>query len=101
MLSDAVSYGVQLGLKRIVDIATLTGAIEIALGKVTTGAFSNNPELVGQVIEAGREAGEKIWELPTFDEYRELYRSDVADLKNVGGRQAGSITGAMFIGEFA
>ena len=101
VLSDAVSYGVQLGLKRIVDIATLTGAIEIALGKVTTGAFSNNPELVGQVIEAGREAGEKIWELPTFDEYRELYKSDVADLKNVGGSQAGSIAGAMFIGEFA
>ena len=101
VLSDAVSYGVQLGLKRIVDVATLTGAIEIALGKVTTGAFSNNPELVSQVIDAGTQAGEKIWELPTFDEYRELYKSDVADLKNVGGRQAGSITGAMFIGEFA
>ncbi|MQG15648.1 MAG: leucyl aminopeptidase [SAR202 cluster bacterium] len=101
VLSDAVSYAVQLGIKRIVDVATLTGAIEIALGKVTTGAFSNNSELVNQVIEAGKNAGEKIWELPTFDEYRELYKSDVADLKNVGGRQAGSITGAMFIGEFA
>ena len=101
VLSDAVSYGVQLGLTRIVDVATLTGAIEIALGKVTTGAFSNNSELVNQVIKAGKEAGEKIWELPTFDEYRELYKSDIADLKNVGGRQAGSITGAMFIGEFA
>ena len=101
VLSDAVSYGVQLGLKRIVDVATLTGAIEIALGKVTTGAFSNDPKLVNQVIEAGNEAGEKIWELPTFEEYRELYKSEIADLKNVGGRQAGSITGAMFIGEFA
>lgn len=101
VLSDAVSYGVQLGLRRIVDVATLTGAIEIALGKVATGAFSNNSELVNSVIKAGNDAGEKMWELPTFEEYRDLYKSDVADLKNVGGRQAGSITGAMFIGEFA
>ncbi len=100
VLADAACYAVSLGIKRIVDVATLTGAMEVALGKVATGAFGNDRSLMDAVLSAGKESGEKIWEMPTFDEYREQYESDVADLKNVGGRPAGSITGAMFIGEF-
>ena len=100
VLADAACYAVSLGLRRIVDVATLTGAMEVALGKVATGAFGNDRSLMDAVLSAGKETGEKVWEMPTFEEYREQYESDVADLKNVGGRPAGSITGAMFIGEF-
>ena len=100
VLADAVSYAVTLGLTRLVDVATLTGAMVVALGKITTGAFGNDRDLMDAVIAAGKQVGEKIWEMPTFDEYREQYKSDVADLKNIGGRPAGSITAAMFIGEF-
>ena len=78
----------------------MTGAMEVALGKVTTGAFGNNEALMKSVLTAGEAAGERTWELPTFDEYKEQYESDVADFKNIGGRPAGSITAAMFIGEF-
>ena len=81
--------------------ATLTGAISVALGKVCTGAFGNDQELTDHVAAAGDGVGERIWELPTYDEYKEQYKSDVADFKNTGGRAAGSITGAQLIGEFA
>ncbi len=100
-LADALGYARKEGAKRIVDVATLTGAIRVALGDICTGAFANNQELVDKVIAAGAEAGEKIWQLPTYDEYKEQNKSDVADIKNTGGRPAGSITGALFIGEFA
>jgi leucyl aminopeptidase len=74
--------------------------MEVALGKVTTGAFGNDRALLDAVLAAGIATGERVWEMPTFDEYKEQYKSDVADLKNIGGRAAGSITAAMFIGEF-
>ena len=83
------------------DIATLTGACDVALGDVTTGAFTNNQELLDKVIAAGAEVGDKMWQMPMFDEYKELNKSDVADLKNTGGRKAGAITAALFVGEFA
>ena len=73
----------------------------IALGSEYTGAFTNNQATVDGVIAAGKEAGEKIWQLPTDDEYKSLLESDVADMKNTGGRGAGAITGALFIGAFA
>jgi leucyl aminopeptidase len=79
----------------------LTGACEIALGFVATGAFTNNQELLGKVIAAGAEVGDKMWQFPMFDEYKELNKSDVADLKNSGGRKGGAITAALFLGEFA
>jgi len=100
VLADAIAYALTLGLTRLVDVATLTGAMEVALGKVTTGAFGNDRDLLDAVLAAANGVGERTWEMPTFDEYREQYKSDVADLKNIGGRPAGSITGAMFIGEF-
>ena len=101
ILADALGYAKKQEVKRIIDVATLTGAISIALGDICIGAFSNNQQLIEQVIAAGAAAGEKIWQLPTYDEYKEQNKSDVADIKNSGGRAAGSITGALFVGEFA
>ena len=101
VLADAVSYARTMGIERIVDVATLTGAMITALGDVTTGAFGNDQRLIDAVLDAGRAVGERIWQLPTYDDYREQYKSDVADFKNTGGRAAGSITGAQLIGEFA
>ena len=100
-LADALGYARQQGTKCIVDIATLTGAVVVSLGTVTTGVFGNNQELIDQVIAAGAEAGEKIWQLPIYDEYKEQNKSTVADIKNTGGRNAGAITAALFVGEFA
>lgn len=100
ILADALSYAVSLGVKSIVDVATLTGAMVVALGDTTTGAFTNNQELLARVIKAGKDAGESVWQLPLFDEYKELIKSDVADIKNSGGRSAGSITAAQFLAEF-
>lgn len=101
VLADAVSYARSVGLTRLVDVATLTGAVVIALGKHCTGAFGNDQDFTDQVISAGERVGERIWPFPMYDEYREQYRSDFADIKNTGGRGAGSITGAQIIGEFA
>lgn len=100
VLADAVSYARSLGLTRLVDVATLTGAIVIALGKHCTGAFGNDQGFIDQVIGAGEQVGERIWQFPMYDEYKEQYKSDFADIKNTGGRGAGSITGAQIIGEF-
>jgi leucyl aminopeptidase len=101
VLADAVSYACTLGLGRIVDVATLTGAMSVALGKICSGAFGNDTDLLDSVVDAGRHVGERIWPMPTYDEYKDQYKSDVADIKNTGGPSAGSITGAQIIGEFA
>ncbi|MDD4875552.1 MAG: leucyl aminopeptidase [Dehalococcoidales bacterium] len=100
ILADAISYARKLGAKSIIDVATLTGACIIALGKVCTGAFGNNQELINKVLASGMEAGELIWQMPMFDEFKELNKSSIADVKNVGGREAGSITAAQFLAEF-
>jgi leucyl aminopeptidase len=101
ILADALSYAVKEGAKHIIDAATLTGACRIALGDICTGAFGNNEELIDRVIAAGKDAGEPAWQMPMFDEYQEQNKSDVADIKNVGGRLAGAITAAKFLSEFA
>ncbi len=101
VLADAVAYARKQGLSPIVDMATLTGACVIALGNICTGVIGNDQDIVDKVIAAGQKAGEKAWQLPTFDEYKEQYKSNVADMMNVGGRAAGTITGGMIIGEFA
>ena len=100
VLADALSLARQRGITRLVDIATLTGAMVTTLGKAATGVMGNDDELIGDVIKAGKQTGEKFWQLPMFDEYKELIRSDVADMKNTGGRQAGSITAAFLLKEF-
>jgi len=100
ILADALSYAKKQGAKLMIDAATLTGAVRIALGDVCTGAFGNNQELVNKVIAAGGEAGELIWQMPMYDEYKEQNKSDIADIKNVGGRLGGAITAAKFLAEF-
>jgi len=101
ILADALGYANKKGAKRIVDIATLTGACIVALGDVATGAFTNNQTLLDKVMAASNGVGDKIWQMPTFDDYKEQNKSDVADLKNTGGRKGGAITAALFVGEFA
>jgi leucyl aminopeptidase len=100
-LADALSYAVKKGWSPLLDIATLTGACRIALGETCTGAFGNDKVWLDKVLKAADVAGECMWPLPTFDDYKELYKSSVADFKNSGGRFGGAITGALFVGEFA
>jgi leucyl aminopeptidase len=101
VLSDAICYAKKLGAKRIVDMATLTGAVSIALGDVNTAILGTDQELIDEVIAAGKEVGEKFWQLPLDKEYTKQIKSDIADIKNVGGRKAGTITAAAFLKEFA
>ena len=101
VLSDALTYARQMGLNRLVDVATLTGAIVTSLGDICTGAFTNDQGLVDSVISAGAISGERIWQLPMYEEYKEQNKSQVADVKNTGGRKAGSIAAAQFLAEFS
>ncbi|HYP52118.1 MAG TPA: leucyl aminopeptidase, partial [Pyrinomonadaceae bacterium] len=101
ILADAIAYAKKLGATRVIDLATLTGAVSIALGDVNTGIMGTDQELIDEFIEAGREVGEKYWQLPLDKEYSRQIKSDIADIKNVGGRKAGTITAAAFLKEFA
>ena len=100
ILADSLGYAKHLGATHLIDIATLTGACIIALGYTTAGVMGNDNELVEAVLDAGERAGERMWRLPLFPEYRPLLDSNIADLKNVGGRAAGTITGGWFLKEF-
>lgn len=102
ILADGITYAKQLGASYLVDVATLTGAVLIALGDCTTGAVTNNEDWMIEVLEAAQENGELIWRLPDFEPYKKMVRSsEVADLNNAPGRLAGSITAGLFLGEFA
>ena len=101
VLVDCITYALKQGATKLVDLATLTGACVIALGNTTTALISNNDEFVEKVKIAAESAGEKVWQLPTYSEYKELIKGDLADLKNSGGREAGTITAGLFLGEFA
>lgn len=101
ILADGITYAKKLGATRIIDLATLTGAVVIALGNVTTAAMTNNEAFLKDFMKSASKAGEKVWQMPTFDEYKEQIKSKIADLKNTGGRPAGSITAALFVGAFA
>jgi leucyl aminopeptidase len=100
ILADALWYARQLGATHLVDVATLTGAIGIALGRSTTGLFGGPDSWVALVGRTANRAGDRAWALPLFEDYREQLRSDIADLANIGGRPAGSITAALFLKEF-
>jgi leucyl aminopeptidase len=100
ILADALGYARQQGATHLIDIATLTGACIIALGYTTAGVMGNDNELVEAVLDAGERVGERMWRLPLFPEYRAMLDSLVADLKNVGGRPAGTILGGWFLREF-
>jgi leucyl aminopeptidase len=101
ILADAIAYAKKLGATRIIDMATLTGAVSIALGDVNTAVLGTDQQLIDEIIVAGKEAGEKFWQLPLDKEYSKQIKSDIADIKNVGGRKAGTITAAAFLKEFA
>ncbi len=100
VLADAVWYAGELGASKVVDIATLTGGVIVALGNETSGIVSNNDDLVQKIKLAGKFAGESYWQLPSLPECKEAIKSDVADLLNSAGRAASTITGGLFIGEF-
>src|SRR5690606_11791609 len=100
ILADALSYLRRFEPAAVVDAATLTGACVIALGHHASGAMGNDEELLKEVEGAGERVGQRVWRLPMFEEYREQIKSDCADLKNSGGRPAGTITAAWFLREF-
>ena len=99
-LADAVEFANQRGAAKIIDVATLTGAMVISLGHGLIGAFGNDDDLIQTLISAGEKTGEKIWHMPLDEASKKQNRSKVADIKNTGGRAAGSVTAAHFIGEF-
>jgi len=100
VLADALTYAKQLGCTVLIDAATLTSAVTIALGNITTGVFGWSKEWVERVLAAAATAGEKMWALPVDEDYRDLYKSSIADLANTGGRYGAAIIAAMFVGEF-
>ena len=101
VLSDALTYAVNQGATQIVDAATLTGACVVALGDVRAAVMGTDEKLIHSLIEAGDQCGERLWNMPLDNDYSNLIRSDIADIKNSGGRVAGSITAAMFLKAFA
>jgi len=100
ILADALSYARRFEPACVLDAATLTGAMVVALGHVVTGVMGTDDALIEQVRRAGERAGERVWPLPLWDEYRDLMKSDIADVKNSGGRPAGSISAGWFLREF-
>jgi leucyl aminopeptidase len=102
VLADGMIYARNNGATHLVDVATLTGAIVTALGKITTGVFGNNQEWVDRLLAAAKRAGEKMWQMPMFQEYADMMKGDISDLKNISGStEAGSITAAGFLMAFA
>lgn len=100
VLADVLSYAADREVDYIIDLATLTGACVVALGTDVVGLFSNNSAWSDKVLASAKATGEPIWPMPMFDEYNELLKSDVADLKNIGGRWGGAITAAKFLENF-
>lgn len=100
VLADVLSYAVDMGVDRIIDLATLTGACVVALGEDVAGAFTNDQPWCDAVLSAAKTCGEDMWQLPMWDLYDELIKGDVGDIKNTGGRWGGSITAAKFLQRF-
>lgn len=101
VLADGLSYARQLGCTHLVDAATLTGAVVVALGYVNAGIFASDDAMYQRFSDAMKQAGEKMWRLPLDDEYKELLKSNIADMTNAGSRWGGAIFAAMFLKEFA
>jgi leucyl aminopeptidase len=101
VLADGLHYARQIGCTHLVDAATLTGAVVVALGYVNAGVFSNDDKFFERFSRALSNSGEKFWRLPLDDEYKESIRSNIADVMNTGGRWGGAVTAAMFLREFA
>jgi leucyl aminopeptidase len=101
ILCDALTYAERYKPQAVIDIATLTGACVIALGNVASGLFSNQDALAGELLEAGTDAWDRAWRMPLWDDYQEQLKSPFADVANIGGRPAGSVTAACFLARFA
>ena len=100
ILADALVYAARLGCTHLIDAATLTGAIVVALGHVNVGAFTNNDAFLQKLLAAAKAEGEKMWPMPLDDEYKEQLKSAFADLQHIGGRHGGAVTAAWFLKEF-
>ncbi len=100
ILCDGLSYAAKQGCDIVIDIATLTGACMVALGKYMSGLMGNDKKLIKQLQKAAEESGEKVWPMPSGDEYAEEMKSKIADLKNIGGKWGGACTAAAFLGQF-
>jgi leucyl aminopeptidase len=100
VLADVLVYAKRFSPSAVIDAATLTGACVVALGHTATGVMGNDDALVQEVLDAAKRSGEPGWPLPMWDDYKELIKSDIADIKNSGGRAAGTITAALFLKEF-
>ncbi len=100
ILADGLAYACRLNPAVVVDIATLTGACAVALGQFAIGMFGNQEGLKAKIRDAGARAGERVWEMPLWDDYFEQLKSDVADMRNIGGRGGGMITAALFLSKF-
>jgi len=100
VLADVLAYSARFKPAAIIDAATLTGACVVALGNEAVGVMGNDEPLIAEVIKAGNRGGEPGWQLPMWDVYREMIKGDIADIKNIGGRGAGTITAALFLREF-
>ena len=101
VLADGLCYARQLGCTHLVDAATLTGAVVVALAHVNVGIFASDDQMYERMTQANKRAGEKMWRLPLDDEYKEIIKSNIADMMNSGGRYGGAVTAAMFLKEFA
>lgn len=101
ILADALTYAGRYNPRLVIDLATLTGACIVALGHEASAVLGNDSDLIGALVENGEETGERLWELPLWDDYSELMKSEVADIKNSGGRPAGTISAAVFLKKFA
>lgn len=99
-LADALQYAVKQDVDEIVDIATLTGACVVALGQLASGIMGNNQEFIDTLIDSAEKGGERFWQLPLYDEHKDDIKSDVADMKNAGGKYAGACTAGIFLKEF-
>jgi len=101
ILCDALTYAERFEPQAVIDVATLTGACVIALGHVASGLFANNDGLARDLLQAGDEAQDRAWQMPLWDEYQDLLKSNFADMANIGGRAAGSVSAACFLSRFA
>jgi len=101
ILCDALTYAERFKPECVIDVATLTGACVVALGKIPSGLLANDDELAAEILRRGTESGDRAWQLPLWDEYQELLKSNFADMGNIGGRYAGTITAACFLSRFA
>tara|TARA_B100000900_G_scaffold330191_1_gene290692 strand:- start:1252 stop:1833 length:582 start_codon:yes stop_codon:yes gene_type:complete len=100
VLCDAITYAKKYKPKYLIDIATLTGACLVGLGKYPSGLFSNNQTLANKIKASGDKTGDRVWQLPLYDDYFDELKTNFADIQNIGGRYGGAITAAAFLAKF-